>query len=483
MVNYKLQKIMRRTVALIMLSLLSLCVIKGEGINDNDKWFDGSAYYISSVTDDGYLFSGVSADDTYSFEFILKKGPEEGKYYLLKGSETSVVPFRVPYESVVEYNRRGSNRVLTILNEKGNVSWTLVGTDKSHQDCLATEFWAKSQPLEKMCSDYIMNTHYLSVLSKSQLRYMYELIEKDSSKSYVELINMSLIESELEVPDFQRANVGDLQALAEAQAPDIVRVSTAEEFLNSIGSNRIIIIEEGARLNLSELIMKDSFLSEKGRVMGVIPQDWESADDPMLISEWVVDGNQLTLFNIKNLTISAENYAHIEVDFAYAFVLNFLKCENIRLENLILGHTVEGFCEGGVVGTTACNNITIVGCDLYGCGTYGLCAYRTSDIIMENSIIRDCSYGILQLFSCDNVLFSDCRFYRNREFTMVEVDSGCSNVLFKESVFSENHGVLFGLGSRVELQYCRIIHNDLDKIGANHYLVMDENSFIQYANY
>ena len=60
-----------------------------------------------------------------------------------------------------------------------------------------------------------------------------------------------------------------------------------------------------------------------------------------------------------------------EVNPRYAFCLKFVNCSNCEVENLTIGHTVGGFCSGGVIGAEQ-SSVTVKDCDLYGCGTYGL---------------------------------------------------------------------------------------------------------------
>ncbi|MBO7322481.1 MAG: right-handed parallel beta-helix repeat-containing protein [Bacteroidales bacterium] len=480
---------MRYLISLIVILFSSVSFIFGQEIRDTDKWFDGSAYYSSEKRgDDVYSFVGISADGTYEFAFMLQKEPQKGKYSLQQCLDGALVPFRTPYGTTVDYIDRGTNRILTFLDEDGDITWTLVATSNTHQDCLATEFWAKSQPLEKMCSNYIMNTHYLSVLSKSQLQYMLEILEEDMSKNYVEIINMGLIRSELEVPDFFRVNVGDIQALAEAGPRNVVTVTTAAEFINALKSNTTIYIPEGTRINISEILREEQLWKNiGGRMLGSLPYDMEVTDykEPVLFSEWVVDGNQLTIMNMNNISIIAQGYAYIEIDSAYAYVLNFINCQNIHLEGLILGHTVEGFCTGGVVGTYSCKDILLQNCDLYGCGAYGIVSTRTDNLNLTSTIIRDCSYGIMQVFDCNDVTFYDCDFYRNREYTLVEITSDCSNILFDECRFRENNGVLFSLGIPVKMRSCRIVHNDMSELGniQGNIEFLDENTFIQLGSY
>ena len=473
-----------RKIATIIFALCAAVCLSAQGIPEGSHWFDGSAWYTANEEEGGILFSGDSADGTYTFGFRLARTKAAGTYKLEKASGESIVPFRTEYGTKVKALGKDGT-ILAFLDEDGQTSWTLVLTERSHRDCLATEFWAKSQPLEKMASSYTMNTYYLSVLSKTQLRYMKELLEGRKNRSYVEQTNLELICSELKVPDFHRVNVGDLQALSEAQGPNTVTVRDERGFLDALKDNTTILLPEGTRLNLSKVLGKASCFNGEGRAYEGYVEPHMQSGEPTLVSESVFDGHQLTVVNLRNVTISGSDDCHIVVDPAYAYVLNFVQCENIRIENVTMGHTAEGYCTGGVVGMYRCSGMEIDSCDLYGCGAYGLVADTTRDVTMTRTIIRDCSYGIMQLFGCSGATFSECSFYRNREFSMVTVDDRCSNVVFEECRFFENHGLLFDLQSTIELKSCGIVHNDPAALGdfRNHVRQTDGNTTIRIENY
>ena len=475
---------MIRKLTTFILTLCTAVSLSAQVITDGSHWFDGSAYYTAAELEGSILFSGASADGTYEFEFRLSYIGTEGHFKLDKAREESIVPFRTDYGTIVRINGKGNATTLSFLNDEGLSTWTLVKTDKSHRDCLATEFWAKSQPLEKMMSSYIMNTHYLSVLSKTQLRYMQEVLKDKQNRSHVEQNNLELITSELKVPDFQRINVGDLQALSEADGPRIVTVTTETEFLDALRNGTTIHLPEGTRLNLTKVLTKISAFKRQGRDYDCYLEPYMESKACMLVSERVYDGNQLSILNLKNVTIHGDGDCHIVVDPAYAFVLNFIQCENIRIENVTMGHTVEGYCTGGVIGMNRCKDMTIEGCDLYGCGAYGLVASDTDGIIMRKSIIRDCSYGIMELYQCQNATFRKCNFYRNREFGLVNVYSGSKYILFDECRFYENKGLLFYLESKIQMKSCGIVHNDPAQLGEFGKIEqMDENTTIRIENY
>ena len=164
----------------------------------------------------------------------------------------------------------------------------------------------------------------------------------------------------------------------------------------------------------------------------------------------------------ENLTIVGESGAEIVVEPRYSYVLTFKGCQNVVLRNLTIGHTMEGYCMGGVVYLSDCKKFKVESCDLYGCGTYGLEAYNSTDIRFARSIIRDCTYGIMILGGVFNVDFIDCDFYRNREFSLVEVQRESYNIEFFNCRFAQNEGTLFYLKSHIHLENCEI-RNDTSR--------------------
>lgn len=268
-------------------------------------------------------------------------------------------------------------------------------------------------------------------------------------------------------------------------AQTLITVTDEVSFINALKNNTLIHLPEGTKLNLTKVLDKIKQFTSKGRIYGEFNESLLNSTQTILLNESVYDGRQLTILNLDNVTIHGDGDCHIVVDPAYAYVLNFINCKNIKLENLIMGHTVEGFCTGGVVGMGLCKDMVIDGCELYGCGAYGLIADNTHGITMRNSIIRDCSYGIMELYGCSYVSFLKCDFFRNREFSMISTDTYCKYIMFEACRFYENKGVLFDLKSTIHLKACGIVHNELETIGNFKQYVkqVDEYSTIIIADY
>lgn len=460
----QITKIMKKIIIFWVMLLFSI-TLSAQINPEKTHWFDGNSYYTAQLYNGGiFLFNGVSADGENKFSFYIK--PEVGGDQLQEDSGNSgYIPFRVPYGARAQFTTVGNTGVIAFLDKDFNIAWTLVQTTKGKNDCLASQLWHKEQPLEWTMSNMIMNTDYLSIVSKTQLRYMEETLSAKSKRSELEEINLSLIKSEQKVPDYIRYNITDTEFLTALRDYDYKEVNTAADFLNAIESGAKIKIADNTTINLSEILLEHNYFTEEGRMwIGESETELTHYTEQVIISEFVFDGRQLSLANFSNLTIKGGYNSHLVVDPAYAYVINFINCSDITIENLTMGHTVEGYCMGGVIGMENCTDVNINSCDLYGCGAYGIVA-RKSSLAMNKSIIRDCSYGIMQLYGVTSAQFSKCDFFRNKEFGMVEVDDNSSNVTFDDCRFAQNYGVLFLPNSPIEINNSLIRHPYSDGLG------------------
>ena len=105
-------------------------------------------------------------------------------------------------------------------------------------------------------------------------------------------------------------------------------------------------------------------------------------------------------------------------------------------------HIEKGYCTGSVIRITDCNAININQCDLIGCGAYGLIANNTN-IFLNKTIIRDCSYGIMKIRGGMNIRFKNCEFFVMNKITMVYINETSENILFNNCRFAQNKGLLF----------------------------------------
>lgn len=199
-----------------------------------------------------------------------------------------------------------------------------------------------------------------------------------------------------------------------------IRVSTVSAFLEAIGPNRTIILEAGT-YRLEE--HRDLTNNSKIR--------WDDN----------YDGYYPSLRSIENMTIAGSETGKTEIliEPLYGWVLEFLNCKNIQLRNLTMGHIEQGACLGGVINLIECDNIVIANCDLFGCGTVGIAAATTSRLEVNSSIIRDCSYGLLEFSNCEGISFNNTKFLKTGEFSLISF-TNTHEVSFDRCEFRENFG-------------------------------------------
>ena len=243
-----------------------------------------------------------------------------------------------------------------------------------------------------------------------------------------------------------------------------IKVSTPEEFIKAIGSNRVITVS--GIINLSDVLQSN----EKSQKAGLTTISEGSEATQRASRENVFDGYQLVLNHCVNLTIKGTNGAALIVAPRYAYILSFRNCHEIEINNLTIGHTDEGYCQGGVLEFNNCQDIQIDRCDLYGCGIEGITATNTTDLDCTKTIIRDCSYSIMTATGCFNLKFTDCDFYRCKEYGLVNLRNN-SNTSFVRCRFSQNKSTLFVVeNTNIDLRECEIHHTDqLGNIDINDY--------------
>lgn len=255
-----------------------------------------------------------------------------------------------------------------------------------------------------------------------------------------------------------------LLMLTSALAAKEYKVSTALDFIKALGSDRIITVT--GIINLSD-VMEYTDLAQKAGMTDLNIYDQPSKQ---VSRESMFDGYQLTLDQCKNLTIQGSKAAAIIVQPRYSYVISFRNAHNLTIRNLTLGHTDEGYCQGGVLEFVNCEGVQINRCDMYGCGTEGITATNTRELKCTQSIIRDCSYSIMTIKKCFNTTFSDCDFYRCQEFTLVTLDNS-GNAAFSRCRFAQNQGQLFYVdNTNLSLRDCEIHHSgDLGNIDVYQY--------------
>ena len=176
----------------------------------------------------------------------------------------------------------------------------------------------------------------------------------------------------------------------------VYNVSTVDEFLAALGSERTIVLAPGSY---------------------DLTQAADYGTDPLnLAYRWIDmgDGHQLTLLNIHDTVIrgSGMDSTSILTDPRYANVLELSNCSGIRLEDFTAGHTVRAeLCTGGVIRLTGCEETTLENLGLYGCGIIGVNIEDSWTITVKDCDIYDCSVSGVSVYSSDRVHVDSCRIH------------------------------------------------------------------------
>lgn len=176
-------------------------------------------------------------------------------------------------------------------------------------------------------------------------------------------------------------------AQAEAQAQ--VHVSTVDELLAAIAPDTEIILDA----ELYDL----STAAGYGKI-GSAYYHWEE----------VFDGPALMISGVDNLTIRSNDdnvTGHtIAAIPRYANVLTFDECSGITLSGFTAGHTKEpGSCVGGVLRFQDSDGIHVENCGLFGCGILGVQADFCDDIQVVGCDIYECSQGGIRMFNTSGI--------------------------------------------------------------------------------
>ena len=222
--------------------------------------------------------------------------------------------------------------------------------------------------------------------------------------------------------------------------------SDTEGLIKAIGPGREIFLDPGV-YNLTEWVKSAG--SDTG--------------NPYVKLDLVNDGYEIVIHDVRNLSIRegqpGNGSVEIVVEPRYANVLTFENCDKIFLSGMTMGHTPEkGSCTGGVLCFRDCGRAALSDMDLYGCGTYGIVAQRVDSIQTVDSVIRDCSYGLIDLAQVK--------------------DAGFGNVIFRDCT---GYGMLNFRESNAAFQSCSFLNN-VWEAGYSHFLASDALSSVIFRS-
>ncbi len=446
---------MKKLALTLVMCLMAWLGVQAQTIMENDKFWDGVMLYTASVEQGNVALKGFDIQGN-TRELNLKKEKGNGEYTLQPAEGEA--PYGCLWGSRVKYIRHDGMNFLAFYPEEHTIGQVAVLTVDHIANCYNQQKTMEEEydPM-KLMSICLLNQKYLSGLHPELLQRMVNELQKVKKQNVIEETNQQLIAYALAVGTYGKDAESCTPAAGDLQ---IYQVSNEREFLEALGTNRVIRLADGTHLNLSTILEDSAAAIVAGLEWKDDYYDERSGNAELRVSCSRFDGRQLDLVNMHNLTIRGGEDCSIVVRPRYANVLNFYNCSNVKVENLTLGHTVEeGYCEGGVLFMEGCKSMIVTNCDLYGCGTYGIETWKTSGVVMQNTVIHDCSYGIMQLIDTEYCSFLNCDFIRCREFGLIDINENCRIVRFRDCRFTQNQGLLFANRAAIMLENCEIHHS------------------------
>jgi hypothetical protein len=209
---------------------------------------------------------------------------------------------------------------------------------------------------------------------------------------------------------------------------ETVTVDTVEDFLDSIGPDKIIELNPG------------TYRLDK------LPDDYKGNEYVRIRDERQGNrfgGREVVIHDVENLWIDGlgDERVNVVTGDQHANVLTFENSSYIFIDNLRLGHwPKKGGCSGGVAVFLNSGGIKLTNTELFGCGINGLELYNTGNVLFTRSVITDCSLSIMFLSNSAGIRFENSFFKENRGTTLVNIN-GCSDVVFRECSFENNTAV------------------------------------------
>ncbi len=180
-------------------------------------------------------------------------------------------------------------------------------------------------------------------------------------------------------------------------------IKTAEEFLQEIGSNKILKIKT-EKLNLSSL----RFMSSNANVsLNTTPE-----------------GTVIEIRDIDNLSIEGDMTQAIKItsDQRKKPILSFINCKNISISNLEFGYSPgNDKAEGELLYLQNVENLTLRNIIFNGEAGRALSLEGVRKGKLSDLKISGCTKGILTLRNCSELTFQSGHFFNNRKFDLINV--------------------------------------------------------------
>lgn len=218
----------------------------------------------------------------------------------------------------------------------------------------------------------------------------------------------------------------------ESLAMDTVTVNSAQQFIDSIQSDRLILLQPGI-YNLSTVSQLETVdFSKKSTDMPLTPNVAFTTGEGIIIKQV----NNLKIVGLGDKPVDCV----IQTGNLSDDVLTFLGCTKVHIDNLEAMHdpSVQGNCQGGIVTINQCTGIAMDNSLLSGVAAVGLRIFRSKNISFTNSSVSGCSELTVDLKDSWTLKITNCLFENNRICSVLWSMIRCTDVLVENNTFADN---------------------------------------------
>ncbi len=387
--------------------------------NDGTVWtwghIEGGPVYSGQVKDETDLSLPVKVEELSGVVAISAQGgysaalKDDGSVFLWgfleneSDSEDSLVPNMIKELGVVREIAAGGGHLLALKDD--NSLWVF-GDNSYGQIGDGTKISRRMPTAAAFNKDPLVLTEIVS--EGSEFEYKFD----DATVDELDKLTEELV---------AEYGYNQSQKIIDRNNMKVVIVNDAQEFINAIGSNREIILKSEEVYDITAALNEDS-------------------DNEKAYVRETHDGIELVISNVENLIIRSESskLSKIMVSPTYASVLNFEDSKNIVIDGVHAGHGPDkGECSGGVFAFERCQNIYINNSILFGCGTRGVVLSNVDSFVFDNSVIEDCTNGIMTVKASKDIIFMNSKFRNTGIYDLIDI-SDSKNVLFNSCEISNN---------------------------------------------
>ena len=240
-----------------------------------------------------------------------------------------------------------------------------------------------------------------------------------------------------------------------------VTVSTIDQFLNAIGSNKRIIMEKGFYNFDKASIVKNKNLR------------YEKKDN----------GYQITIIDVENLEIwGKENGVNMVGSIPSAYTLSFDNCIDVLIESINIDHASGKGGSAGAISIHDSTSIDFYNCGLTGAGNIGLYIDSCESVYFEEGYISGFSKNAVFIMNSYDVYFDYINFDSNQSYPLINILSS-DYLSFYACYMTDNIGdSVINISGEYEpediyMNYCEFTENAILYFSTGQFIPYLENSY------